>query len=380
MLRTTGYECPLRHSSRSSTGRNSELQRGQRNNSRGIPLTARDVSALAFVTVVSAPRDTGLESETAESTEAVAPGRHPRLVAVARVVVGLVLFGAVVYAAARDWNTVRDTISRMSAVDLALSELLVLAGLGASVFVWRASLQELGSLVLIHHAAKIYLVGQLGKYLPGSFWAFLVQMQLASRVGVARVRALAASFVAAGVSVLTGFVIGLLIIPSVGDAEAWRYVLFGLLAVLCAVALTPPVLTRLVDFGLRLVRRPQLDDPVTWAGMLRAAGWAFASWLAYGLSVWVLVMGAGAPAGESFLPSVAGAALAMTAGFLVFIAPSGIGVREAVLVAALSPVLDSGEALSVALVVRLAFTLADLIGAAAALPIRLRVRPETMAA
>ena len=43
----------------------------------------------------------------------------------------------------------------------------------------------------------------------------------------------------------------------------------------------------------------------------------------------------------------------MTAGFLVFIAPSGIGVREAVLVAALSPVLDTGEALSVALVVRL---------------------------
>jgi hypothetical protein len=40
--------------------------------------------------------------------------------------------------------------------------------------------------------------------------------------------------------------------------------------------------------------------------------------------------------------------------------------------------LDSGEALSVALVVRLAFTLADLLAAAATLPIRLRAPAETM--
>ena len=328
--------------------------------------------------MVSAPRDTDLESEATEQSETVSGGSHPRLVAAARVAVGLVLFGGVVYAVARDWSTVRDTIGRLSAVDLVVSELLVLAGLAASVLVWRASLRELGPRVAVHHAAKIYLVGQLGKYLPGSFWAFLVQMQLASRVGVARVRALAASIVAAGVSVLTGVVVGLFLIPSIGDGEVWRYGVFAVLVVLCALALTPPVLTWLVGLGLRFVRRPPLESPVTWAGMLRAAGWALVSWTAYGISAWVLAVGAGAPAGASFLLCFAGVALAMTAGFVVFVAPSGIGVREAVLVAALSPVLDSGEALSVALVVRLVFTLADLIGAAAALPIRLRAPVETM--
>ena len=69
--------------------------------------------------------------------------------------------------------------------------------------------------------------------------------------------------------------------------------------------------------------------------MLAATAWSLVSWLAYGVSVWVLAVGAGAPAGESFLLCLGGAALAMTAGFLVFIAPSGIGIREAVLVAAL---------------------------------------------
>jgi len=65
-------------------------------------------------------------------------------------------------------------------------------------------------------------------------------------------------------------------------------------------------------------------------------------------------------------------ALAMTLGFVVVVAPSGIGVREAVLVAALAPVLDTPEALAIALVARLLFTVADLIAAAVVTPIRNR--------
>jgi glycosyltransferase 2 family protein len=292
--------------------------------------------------------------------------------ALVQIALGIVLFALVVVATARNWSDVRDTVGRMSPLELVLAELLVLAGLGASVMTWRQSLQELGSRVRIRHAAKIYLVGQLGKYLPGSVWAVLLQMELARKVGVRRSRSFVAGIVAVGVNALTGILIGLLIIPSVAHNDWWRYAVFGCLAVACAVALTPPVLTRLVGLGLRLLRRPPLEASVTWPGMLRAAGWSLGSWLSYGMCVWVLAMGAGAPAGESFLVCLAGVALAMTAGFLVVVAPSGIGVREAVLVAALSPVLDTGEALSVALVVRLAFTLADLLAAAATLPIRLR--------
>ena len=61
----------------------------------------------------------------------------------------------------------------------------------------------------------------------------------------------------------------------------------------------------------------------------------------------------------------------MTIGFLVVVAPSGIGVREAVLVAALAPVLDPSSALGVALVLRVVFTLADLIAATVTVPIRI---------
>ncbi len=163
------------------------------------------------------------------------------------------------------------------------------------------------------------------------------------------------------------------------ESHGLRYSAVAGLVVVFAAALSPPVLTRLVDLVMRVMRRPPLERPIGWHGMLAATGWALLAWLGYGLSVWVLAVGAGAPAGESFLLCLGGAALAMTAGFLVFLAPSGIGIREAVLVAALAPVLDTGEALSVALVARLVFTLADLLAAAATLPMRLRAPAETMA-
>lgn len=88
--------------------------------------------------------------------------------AVVRITVGLVLFAAVVLAAARDWDEVTNALAQVPPLEIAVAEMLALAGLGASVLTWRCALRELGSRVPVTAASKIYLIGQLGKYLPGS--------------------------------------------------------------------------------------------------------------------------------------------------------------------------------------------------------------------
>jgi uncharacterized membrane protein YbhN (UPF0104 family) len=295
-----------------------------------------------------------------------------RVLRVARVVVGVALFAAVVVAVVRSWEEVRSTLARVGPGELVLSEALVLAGLGANVLTWRAALEELGTTVSTRAASKIYLVGQLGKFLPGSAWAVAVQMELAKQAGVPRPRSVTASLIAIGVNAAAGLAIGLLVLPRAVGVGAWRIVLLAALLGLCAAALTPPVLTRLVNLGLRATRRPPIEREITWRGILTAIGFAAVGFACYGLSVWVLAVSVGAPAGESLPLCLAGVALAMTLGTLVVVAPSGIGVREAVIVAALAPVLERSEALAVALVARLVFVLADLIAAAVTVPVRLR--------
>ena len=170
---------------------------------------------------------------------------------------------------------------------------------------------------------------------------------------------------------VTGGALGIAVQPFLGDESAWRFVVAGIGVALCAVALAPPVLGRLTNLGLTLARQPPLPGPPTWAGVATAAGFSFASWLLYGLALSVLATGAGADPTKTLLVALPAVALAMTIGFLIVIAPSGIGVREAVLVAALVPVLDHSTALGVALVLRFVFTLADLLAAVATVPIRI---------
>ena len=275
---------------------------------------------------------------TGPESEAKTGGPLTRVLRVARVVVGVALFAAVVVAVARSWEDVRSTLARMGPGELVLAEALVLAGLGASVLTWRVALRELGTTVGRRAASKIYLVGQLGKFLPGSAWAVAVQMELANQAAVPRPRSVGASLIAIGVNAATGLAIGLVVLPRVVSGGAWRIGLLVVVLGLCVAALSPPVLTRLVNLGLRVIRRPPIEREVTWRGILTAIGWAVVSFACYGLSVWVLAVSAGAPAGESLPLCLAGVAFAMTVGALVVVAPSGIGVREAVIVAALAPV------------------------------------------
>jgi uncharacterized membrane protein YbhN (UPF0104 family) len=297
--------------------------------------------------------------------------RLPRAMGALRIVVGLVLFGLVVLAVVRSWEDVRTALERVSPLELVFSEVLVLAGLAVSVLTWRVVVRELGSIVNVTSAAKIYLLGQLAKYVPGSFWALAVQMELARGAGVPRARGMAASVVSIGINVVTGLALGAFLLPSIGGGT-WRMAAALALLAVCAAVLSPPILTRVINFVLRVVRRPQLDARISWHGILTASGWSLASWGLYGLSVWVLAVAVGAPAGESLPLCMAGMALAMTLGFLVVVAPSGIGVRELAIVAALAPVLERPEALAVAFVARLLFTIADLIAAAAVVPVRIQ--------
>ena len=88
-------------------------------------------------------------------------------------------------------------------------------------------------------------------------------MELAHRVRVPRSRALAASIVAAGVAVLSGLAVGLLVIPSVVESHGLQYSAVAGLVVVFAAALSPPVLTRLVDVVMRIMRRPPLERPIS---------------------------------------------------------------------------------------------------------------------
>jgi uncharacterized membrane protein YbhN (UPF0104 family) len=272
-----------------------------------------------------------------------------------------------VYVVADQWTQVRAGLASMGLLAIAGALVAVLLGLVATMQVWRVLLAALGSPLAIRPTARVFFLGQLGKYLPGSIWPVVAQMELGTAHRVPRHRSASASVLTMLFCLLAGLLAALVTLPFAPGARSYRWVFLA--APVLLVCLFPQVLNRILDRLLRLAKRPALEQPLAGRAVAGALAWALASWVGFGLQIWLLAIRLGAPLGRAALLSVGGFAFAWCVGFVVVFVPAGAGIRDVLLIATLSPMLDVGKATAVALVSRVLMTAGDLItaGAAAAL-------------
>jgi uncharacterized membrane protein YbhN (UPF0104 family) len=266
-----------------------------------------------------------------------------------------------VWAIASRREQVVDALLRMQGRWLLVAALVTMANLAFTGMAWRALLADLGSRLPLAAAARVFFVGQIGKYVPGSLWPVVVQAELGRDHGVARRRSAAATLVLILLSAFSALVVVLASLPFVplvaGNGFGWTL----LLVIPLVVLLHPQVLGRSLDRVLRLVGRPPLGEWTSLGGTAVALGWALVSWVCAGLQVFCLSISMGAPrTGDTFALSVGGYALAWAVGLIIVFAPAGAGARELALVAIMTPVLDDGAVVVVVLLSRVLFTGSDL--------------------
>ncbi len=283
------------------------------------------------------------------------------------VAVLVVAFG---WALSGQWSEIVEAVRDQDPWVLLGSLGLAVAGVWMSFELWRGTLAALGSTVARRPASRLFFVAQLGKYVPGSVWPVVAQMRMGRELGIPRQRTALAFLLTLGLSVLVGMLVGLAALPALLQAEG-RGVLFGLLALPVLLALlVPAVINRLLERGLRLLRRPGLDAPLSGRDIARGVLWSIAFWVVYGGHAWLLAVGMGADPLEALPVAIGGFAIAFSIGPLLVVLPAGAGVREAVLVVLLAGLLTTPEATAVALTSRGILMLTDglLALAAGALP------------
>lgn len=275
--------------------------------------------------------------------------------------------------AAYDW--------RVRPAPLAASTLLLTLVLAGAALVWGRVLRLVGGPPAAPRALlRIWFHSNLARYVPGKVWQFVAAADLARGRGLDTATMLVSLVVVMGFFLLGAGVVALAFgaIPGIPASPAR----IGAAAAL-ALALVHP---RVIAAALRLVPRRAAD--VAWRG-----GWTSgAGLLALSVGYWVangaafaLFLDAivGTPAG-SFVALVGANAAAYLVGYVVIVAPAGLGFREATLTALLGGILGSGlgdqRALALgavaALASRLWMVVAELLGAAAALALDARAPPE----
>jgi uncharacterized membrane protein YbhN (UPF0104 family) len=297
----------------------------------------------------------------------------------------VLVVAALVYTVVDQWRPLSHEFARLSVASLVLAAASALLSVLGQMLCWRELLADLGNRLPLAQAGRVFFLGQLGKYLPGSVWPVVAQMELARDLRVPRARTATTVLLFMLLNVVSAVAVAGVVLPlslgpdTIDPAEAgshwawigrWHWAFVVLLVPL--LVLHPAVLNRLTALGLRLTRRAAAETELTGIGVARAVGWTVAEWVAAGVMLAALLSGFGDAVS---LPLAIGAfALAWGVGFVVIVVPAGAGVREAVLVVLLSGSVGHSTALAAALATRLLMTIADGAWALLLVPHALRAR------
>lgn len=244
------------------------------------------------------------------------------------------------------------------------SALLAVLGTACVERIWVHLLKGAGERLDERPASTAFFVSQFGKYLPGSLWPVVAQMEFGRRSGIGRRVMLAANVVMMAIVAATGLVTGALLLPWASADGLRRYWWVYLFLPPLLVSLHPRTIPWVLDRLFRLVGREPLELRLEPRRVGRAILWGFATWLFLGAHLGVLTVALGAPPVSGLLSAFGGMALAFAAGLLVPLAPAGAGIRDAIITVTLAPQVGSTNALAIALASRVLMVVADVLLAA----------------
>ena len=254
------------------------------------------------------------------------------------------LFGALLVWIGRELVQQRDAL-RAAAGQLdvrwgviAAASALVFLTYAALIQSWRMLMAGWGTSLSYGAAVRVWTTANLGRYIPGKVWSVGALAVLAQREGASAVGATGAALLGTLLNIGAGFGVVAVIGPTVLDAlgPQYRIVAWIALAVFVVGVLLPPrprprtVRPTTQRGGGVPEPAPPFPATLVWGAVAINA----ASWIGYGIAFQLLA--------HALLPSVSGATLGFIAiwtasylvGYLVLVAPGGLGAREAAMVAA----------------------------------------------
>ncbi len=278
---------------------------------------------------------------------------------------------------ARHWDEFRSLHLSLTLEPgwIALSVLAVFVTYAIQIESWRRLLAGWSQHLPYGRAARIWLLVNLGRYIPGKVWSVAGLIALAQRAGVETWAAGASAFAIQAVGVGTAAAVAAAATPSA--ASPLRLGAAALAAAATIGILAWPMAARWLA-GLAGQAAASQFRPLPLSAVAGSAVLTLLSWITYGVAFWLLARGLGLPATLS-LPTAAGVfALGYIFGLLALFAPGGVGVRELTFIGLLTPALGSGGAVALSVGSRVLLTVAEALAPLGALLITGRTKEEAV--
>jgi hypothetical protein len=258
-----------------------------------------------------------------------------------------------------EWSTVE---LRPGLLALAMAVLAFAYLLRASV--WAVLVRLCGTPVALTSGIRVFLLTFAGRYLPGKIWQFVGAGVLGARYAIPATTSVGTTMLGVLIHESMGLVIGFALIGPMLGYPHWVYgvAIAGIVAVL--VLLCSPLLPWMLKLVARRTKRtlPELR-PLRFAHAAALVAVYAAVWGLFGVGFWCLAHGVlPVEAAQLDVVTATGAITsACVLGFFAVFAPSGLGVREAILAVVLDPVVGAGGAALLAVLARVWMTLVEFL-------------------
>lgn len=247
---------------------------------------------------------------------------------------------------------------------------LYFLGLGLG---WGFVVRSLGYSCPLAAATRIWVVSMPARYVPGNVWHIVSRVRLAGGWGIPSEGVLVSSSIEQLLTVLTAAFLGIGWLTSFSGASWYQWVLP--MSVVGLLAMQPPVIRFFLRLACRMLHRAEPTFQLGYRRMVLLFLWYAAVNLVNGVGLACLAVALGlAPAG-GWGPAISAYCLAYVIGYLSFVTPSGLGVREAALTSMLSLSSPMAGAIALGLLARLL----SMAGEAVAVLLATIVLPVTLA-
>ncbi len=297
----------------------------------------------------------------------------------ARRLLGLGLVAAALYFLGR---TVASNAADLRGFDWRLDPLLLAASLvvHVAVLVWGVWVWSLitrrfaGEAMPFPALLRVWSFSNAARYIPGTVWQFVAAAELARGEGLGRGRLLLSMAVHVGMVLVAAVGLAVATLPWDALGAGWIGT-WGLAALpLLLVAVHPAVLNLALRTLARVTRREAARWTGSWLDGVLLLALETASWVLYGVAFWLFLRSvAPIPAG-ALLPLAGVNSLSFAAGWVVFFAPGGIGVRETAMTLLLGPFVPAAVAAVLSVLSRLWTVAAEVLLAGVALLVAARGR------
>ncbi len=243
---------------------------------------------------------------------------------------------------------------------MGFSALLLIIAFGLMVGIWLFIMRRMGEHLTFTRGWRIWFISNLGRYIPGKFWQVATLIWLAGEEGISRRITGASVIIGHVLSILASLVMFIFLFSNEAELLSPRLIIaLIILVVLLLCMVYPKNLERLLNWGLRFFRKEAIEVRLTLKDIVYIFLLYLCGWMLYGIAFYYFVDSLVPVSYNRLLETASIFAVSYVLGFVVIIAPGGLGVREGIMALLLAQIVPAYLAVGISVFARIWATAAE---------------------